>query len=101
MSKIYQGDVGTVVEAAVCDENGDAVDLSGATTTDIKVKKPDGTTTTWTGAVNGSISNQIDYTTVSGDLDQAGRYKVQAYVVTPLWSGLGETAKFTVYEAYS
>ena len=94
MSKVYKDDTGTVIEVAV------GVDISAATTTDIKVKKPDGTTATWTGAVNGAVNTQIDYTIVTDDLDQAGGYSCQAYVETATWTGLGETAVLMVYGAY-
>jgi len=94
MSKIYQDDVGTVFEVDVGD------DLSSATTTDLKVRKPDGTTTTWTGTKDGVVNSQINYTIVEDDLDQVGEYLLQAYVVTPTWTGRGETAAFVVSSSF-
>ena len=94
MSKIYQADEGTVFQVDV------GVDISAASTTDLKVRKPDGTLVSWTGTANGSINTQIDYTTVTDDLDQTGQYRLQAYVVTATWDGRGETATFTVYKAF-
>ena len=91
-NKIYVGDIGTVI---TLDTNET---ISSATTTDIKVKKGDGTTATWTGSLSGSDS--VEYTIVDGDLSCSGIYKVQAYVVMPGWSGLGETAEFTVWNAF-
>lgn len=94
-SKLYVGDEGTVFEVDV------GTDISAASTTNLKVKKPDGSEVTWTGAANGSTNTQIDYTIVADDLDQAGRYKLQSYVVTASWDGLGETAEFVVHGAFN
>jgi|LGVE01.1.fsa_nt_gb hypothetical protein len=91
-NKIYVGDIGTVI---VLDTNED---ISSATTTDIKVKKGDGTTATWTGLLFGSDS--VTYTIVDGDLSCPGTYKVQTYIVMTSWSGLGETAEFHVYDEF-
>ena len=92
MSKIYQGDVGTVFSVDV------GTDISSATTTNLKVCKPDGSNVTWIGAINGGINTQIDYTIVTDDLDQVGEYKLNAYVVTATWTGHGETVPFVVYK---
>ena len=91
-NKIYVGDIGTVI---ILDTNET---ISSATTTDIKVKKGDGTIVTWTGSLSGNDS--VTYTVVDGDLSCSGIYKIQAYVVMPIWSGLGETAEFQVYAAF-
>lgn len=91
-NKVYVGDIGTII---TLDTNET---ISNATTTDIEVKKGDGTTTTWTGSLSGTDS--VTYTVVDGDLSCSGVYKVQAYVVMPGWSGLGETAEFTVHKIF-
>ncbi len=92
-NKIYVGDIGTVI---TLDTNES---ITSATTTDIKVKKGDGTIATWTGSLSGSDS--VTYTTVDGDLSCSGIYKAQAYVVMTGWSGLGETVEFRVYAAFN
>jgi len=91
-NKIYVGDIGTVI---TLDTNED---ISSATTTEIRVKKGDGTTTTWTGELSGSDS--VTYTIVDGDFSCSGVYKVQVYIVMTSWSGLGETAEFQVYDVF-
>jgi hypothetical protein len=91
MSKIYQDDIGTVFEVDV------GADISAATTTDLKVIKPSGASVTWVGAANGGTNTQIDYTIIADDLDEAGRYRLNAYVVTASWDGHGETVEFVVY----
>lgn len=92
-NKIYVGDIGTVITLNTNET------ISTATATDIKVRKGDGTITTWVGSLSGTDS--VTYTVVDGDLSCQGIYKVQAYVVTPGWSCLGETAEFQVYAAFN
>ena len=90
-NKVYAGDVGTEI-ILNCGS-----DISGATATLIKAKKPDGTTVNWTAAVYNS--NYLRYVTEAGDLDQAGRFYLQASLTLGGWSGLGETAVLMVYDA--
>lgn len=92
MSKLYVDDVGTVI-LVNC---GSAV--TGATGISMKVKKPDGTEVSWTATVYGT--DYITYTTIAGDLDQSGEYTLQASLTVGGWTGLGESASFTVYEEY-
>jgi hypothetical protein len=93
MSDHFVGDIGTVITV----DTGN--DLTAATTTDLKVRKPSGATTTWTGAVVND--NYISYTTVEDDFDEAGTYRLQSYVVSPSGTWFGDTATFTVLEAYA
>ena len=92
MSKIYVGDVGTSISLNT------GLDLTGATVTDIYVKKPDGTLVTWTGTVTDDTC--ITRVTQAGDLDQKGVYYVQAKLSLGGWVGRGETANFTVYDVF-
>ncbi len=101
MSKIYVGDVGTIIRLDT-DPSGDAgIDLATADTLKILVKKPDGTLVEWT-ATQYSDTTQIQYTIQEDDLDIKGTYKVQAYVAwdLPASEHRGETVSFKVYEAY-
>lgn len=92
-NKIYVGDIGTVITLNTNET------ISSATTTNIKVKKGDGTTATWVGSLSGS--NSVTYTIVADDLSCSGIYKVQAYVVMSDWTGLGDTVEFQVYAAFN
>lgn len=93
MAKIYVGDTGLVITANVGEST------IGATATSFVVKKPDGTTATWTAAVKDDFN--ITYTTVAGDLSVAGQYKVQAQVSWGVSSThLGETFIIPVTEPY-
>ena len=79
---IRQDDYGTVFEVTINDENG-VVDVSAATTKNIIFKKPSGTKVTQAASFTNSGTNgKIEYTTVSGDLDEAGTWKIQAQIAT-------------------
>lgn len=92
MTKIYVGDVGTEI-ILDCGQS-----IASATTTDIKVTKPNNTTDTWTGSIYNT--NYIKYTIQTGDLDVVGPWLLQAYVVTPSGTWRGETAKMEVYQVF-
>jgi hypothetical protein len=87
--KVFVGDIGTdiIVDCGV--------DITGATPTVLKVEKPDGTTFDWTASIY--QNNYLKHTTVLGDFDQAGLFKVQTSLTLGGWTGLGETDTFRVY----
>lgn len=89
--KVYKGAIGLLIEV----ETG--VDLSDATEVKLKVKKPSGATVEWTGVASGT---KIQYNTQSGDLHESGLYLIQAYVVKPTGTYLGETARLHVFDEF-
>jgi hypothetical protein len=100
MAKVYVGDVGTKIRLDCNPDDLDEIDIASASTLKILVLKPSGTEVEWTASRYGS-TNQITYTSVDDDFDEAGTYKLQAYVQ---WSStsihLGETAKLRIYNKY-
>ena len=78
---IYEGAIGTEI---VLDT---FVDLTLATTIEIRYRKPDGTAGIWAGTL--VDLTKVSYTTVADDLDVAGRWVLQVYAETPDWTGLG------------
>ncbi len=93
MSKIYVGDVGTVILINMGE------DISAATTANLIVRKPgDDTDYTWTGSVYND--DYLKYTTLSGNLSVEGEYKLQPSIVLPTWSGKGETVIIRVYDEF-
>ena len=92
MGKHYIEDVGTIITV----DCGTAI--SGATNAKLKVKKPDGTSAEWTATISGT--DDLKYTTISGDFDQSGVYYLQASLTISGWTGLGETATFTIHSPY-
>jgi len=101
MPKIYKGDIGTVFTVTVY--SGNAVKpISTATTKTIKFKKPSGLVVSKAGSfVTDGSDGQYQYTTVEGDLDEAGDWEIQGYVVLSDWSGHTETDTFPVHEYLS
>ena len=93
-NKLYIDTIGTVVELDTL------MDIHTATKSSIKVLKPDGSNTEWIGSITGISNTIITYTTVSGDLDKSGKYKLQSYVEMPDWKGRGETVTLDVSANY-
>lgn len=88
---IHVGDIGTVFTLTIKDDAGAAVNVSsaaGAGTKKIKFLRPDGTvlekTATFT---TDGTDGKITCTSASGDLNQAGMWKMQGYVALTSWSG--------------
>jgi len=93
MSDLFVGDVGTVVTVETSN------DLSAATLLELHVRKPSGAGVTWAGAL--ADTTKIQYTILAGDFDEAGSWSLQAYVESPDWTGLGDTATFIVKEPFA
>jgi len=86
VEEIHIGNIGTVFEVTLYSNASDALDVStaaGAGTKEIIFSKPDGTVVTNTAAfVNAGADGKIDYTTVlATELDQTGRWNIQAKVI--------------------
>ena len=78
---IQVGAIGLIITLTITEDDV-AVNISSATTKQIKIRKPDGTVMAKTAAftTNGS-DGKVTYTTIAGDIDLVGEYKAQAYVV--------------------
>lgn len=59
----YLNDTGDVITASVL------IDLTGATVTEFRVRKPDGLEYTWTATVDVVNPGELSYTIVTDDLD--------------------------------
>ena len=92
MPKIYVGDIGTDI---ILDTG---MDLAGATTLKMKYKKPNAVIGEWTGTV--TATTKIKHTSLAGELDVAGKWVLQAYVVIAGWTGHGESVNMTVYSLF-
>lgn len=79
-------DVGAPMTATIIDpETNAALDISNATTTDYRVRKPDQTTATWAAAfVTDGSDGKITYSTKPGDLDQAGTWLLEGHIISPV-----------------
>lgn len=79
--EVHLGDIGTSFRATVMDQDGTVVDISSATRT-MKFLKPDRTVIEKPAAlVTDGTDGQMEYVTVSGDLDMRGTWRMQGKVV--------------------
>ena len=80
-NEIHRSDIGTVFKVTIQDSTS-AVNVSTATTKQMVFQKPGGSKLTKDAAffTNGS-DGIITYTTVSGDLDEEGMWKLQGYII--------------------
>jgi hypothetical protein len=83
-----------------------AADISSATTKEIDLKRPDGTSKTYTdanvtftgapiGAGNGT-DGYMEVATIAGDFNQPGIYEVAGYIVDATTDGPTQTATINV-----
>ena len=96
---IRVGDIGTAFRLTIVDEVEDVVNISAATTLEIRFNKPDGTSVDQAAAFRtDGTDGVIEYVTVSGDLDMPGKWQIQAYIVTPVGEWRSEVEVFWVKE---
>lgn len=75
------GDAGFAIVLTITDADGDAVDISTATTRQYVIEKPDGTVVTKTAAfATDGTDGKLSWTVEAGFLDQAGTYLIEAVV---------------------
>ena len=82
-SEIHVDDIGTRFLVTVKDD-GSGVDLSTASTLQLSFRKPSDTVVNRSAStlVDGSVASGVMYyDSVDGDLDEAGKYKLQGKVV--------------------
>ena len=75
MSKIYNGQSSLRIKLTT------GVDITGATTKQIKYKKPGGTTGAWDTTVESATTGVIYYDIQDGDIDESGYWTFWAYIV--------------------
>lgn len=81
---IFIGDYGIPLEVTIT-VNGAPHDISSATALGIDFKKPDGSAISRTPAFKtDGTDGVITYTFQAGDIDVAGKWSYQAYVITPV-----------------
>lgn len=96
--KIKVGDIGTVFEMTLTDQSG-VVDISGATTLEFNFKKPSDTTWTATASlVSDGTDGKLKYAFIVSDLDEAGIWYAEAFIVLASGSWTSDCVEFTVYD---
>ena len=98
VDEIHKNDIGTTLKTTV--KNGSSgVDISPATTKNIILGKPDKTLLTKAGSfTTDGTDGQLEYVTISGDLDQIGCWKIQAHVVTSSGEWKSDIGTFEVHK---
>lgn len=92
MDKIYKDAVGLDLRVDV------GRDVTGATDLQLFVMKPDGTEVVWAATL---VDLQfLEHTTTTGDIDQAGRYRIQSHMTFMGWTGEGESFELFIYDSY-
>jgi hypothetical protein len=95
MSRIYEDDVGALLLV-----HTDNKDIPITATLSLIVEKPSGTLVTW--AINplnvNFYTGVLSYTTLSGDLDETGEYRVQVHGV---FTDANETSNIDTFTVYS
>ena len=93
-NEIHVGDL-TTFELTLYDDDA-VVDISSATTKQIKFYDPAGTTTTQTGSfTTDGTDGKLEFTATAGFLT-AGGWRCQAYLIMTGWTGHSDIHKFTV-----
>ena len=93
MTKTYVGDIGT----AIVLDTGQS--LAGASSVSIEVLRPGGTVqASWPGTV--VESTKVQFVSLPDTFASAGEHKLQARVVLPSGTWLGETVGLTVYRPF-
>lgn len=99
-NEIHKGDIGTQFKVTIKDGTS-AVNISSATTKQLRLKKPSGVILTKNASFFTDGSDGIvTYTSVSGDLDTVGTWFIQGFVA---FSGTGKefsssTDRFKVHK---
>ncbi len=94
--KIQLGDIGTSIRIRVQEDNAN-VDVSLATSMQIFLKKPGGTTLVKIASfVTDGVDGLIHYISVSGDIDEIGTWKTQGFVELSQGDFFTEVASFKV-----
>lgn len=96
-SQMHVNDIGNTLIGTVIDD-GSVVDISTASDLYIIMKKPDQTTETKVASFYGDgTDGKMSYTVASGDLNQAGNYKIQGKVEIGSCTYYSSVSTFKVY----
>tara|TARA_R110002110_G_scaffold255061_2_gene470839 strand:+ start:1565 stop:1873 length:309 start_codon:yes stop_codon:yes gene_type:complete len=96
-NEIHENDVGTKFLVTVTDGTS-AVNISGASTKQLIIKKPSGAKLTKaTSFVTDGTDGKMQYSIAADDLDEAGTYKLQGRVIISDGSFYTDIHTFKVY----
>ena len=94
---IQQNAVGLTMTLTVKDEEGNALNLTGATTTEIRLKPPQGYPITKSASVvSPATDGKVRYVTEAGVLGVPGKWRAQAFVAVAGNEYFSTTIEFQV-----
>ncbi len=97
IEEIHVSDIGTILRNTIKNDNV-VVDISTATTKNILLKKPAGSLLTKAGVfTTDGTDGQLEYVTISGDLDESGVWQIQAYIVIGSGEWHSDIKEFSVF----
>lgn len=101
--QIHVGDIGTKLIVTITDcDTGLPINISGATVKKIKLTLPDLSVVEKTAVFSSDgTDGKIEYATIASDLSQAGRWKIQGYIVDGAFTNNSEVAEFLVHSNLS
>ena len=91
---LYKYSAGELIEVTV------GIDLTYVTKVELIVKKPSNKVVTWTTTISDTINGVVQYTTVTGDINEDGMYYLQAKVTFPNRTAYGKSTKFKVLDTF-
>jgi len=99
-TKIHVGDVGTSFLLTIVDKNGTVIDISSALSKFIYFQKPKGAILKKDAVfVTDGKDGEIQYLSVTGDIDEVGTWYMQGYVETSLGKYSASAVSFRVEQA--
>jgi len=106
VEQAHVNDIGTIFRVTIYDTTstgGSTVaDVSDTTMRTLYFGRPDGTTFSRSAVLTtDGTDGKIEYTTVDGDLNTAGTWSIQAYVVSAAGSWNSTVGNFRVFENLS
>lgn len=97
-AEIHVGDVGTIFEATVKDEDGAIVNISAATTLHMVFRRPNRHAVTKAATLSSSgVDGKMRYVAQVDDLDAAGLWSLQGFVVLPDGAWHSDKTSFVVH----
>lgn len=101
MQKVFVNDIGTNFRVQFLDKDGVPLDISTSTARVLYFKKPDGTITSRTAAIDApSGVGWAIYTSSPGDIDQYGMWEIQGKVAIGAGNWHTEPDNFKVGESF-
>ncbi len=98
INKVFRGDIGTVFEITLLNNDGPALDISQATKKELAFRKPSGEVVIKPAAFGSDgIDGVLEYVAVADDIDEVGAWQIQAVIEMGGATWSSEIDQFSVY----